>query len=87
MLFYNILFWFEFSRIETLIWMGFLVIIFPVDGGITPCLNLIRITKTWNLARKYIRTLILMMLVKSEFFGRNSTFTQSNSMRAVLNIF
>ena len=67
--------------------MGFLVIIFPVDGGITPCLNLIRIIETWNLARKYTRTLILLMLVKSEFFGRNNTFTQSNSMRAVLNIF
>ena len=66
--------------------MGFLVIIFPVDGGITPYLNVVRIIETWNLARKYTRTLILLMLVKSEFFGRNNTFTQSNSMSSFYKI-
>ena len=63
----------------TLIWVGFRG--FLLDGEITPtCIKLVRITlETWNL----VQTLILPM---SAFYGPNSTFTQSNIMRAVLNI-
>ena len=54
--------------------------------------------KTWNLVLKYTHTYVVsenkpfsiktsLILQMSAFFAKNSTFTQSNSMRAVLEIF
>ena len=63
-------------------------------GKITPFLNLVRIMlETSNLARKYTDicslrkyTFQYFFFKKSPFFGQNSTFTQSNSVRAGLQI-
>ena len=52
----------------------------------------------WNFVRKYTHThvvsedmpfstMALIILLMSTFFGKNSTFTQSNSVTAVLEIF
>ena len=54
--------------------------------------------ETWNLAHKYTHThkdsknirfstKILLILLMSAFLGKNGTFTQSNSVRALLDIF
>ena len=85
----------------TLIWVGFSGVHSEVWGmGVLPplphpCLKLVRIMlETWNLVRKYIHicsfrkyTKALLSLLMSAFFGKNSIFTQSNSVRAVLKIF
>ena len=84
----------------TLIWVGFLGVRFARVrvGKITSLLKLVRIIlETWNLVRTYTHissfkkvsfntrnTLILLM---SAFFGKNSTFIQSNSMRTVKQVF
>ena len=68
---------------------------------VTPCLKLVRIMlETWNLVRKYtyavsdnipfsIKTplILLFFYKKSAFFGKNSIFSQSNSVGAVLEMF
>ena len=79
----------------TLIWLGFLGILFEVGSGDIPsrlCLKLVRIMlETSNLARKYTPICsfadVSIFLQKIAFFVQKSTFTQSNSVRAVLEIF
>ena len=83
----------------TLIWVGFLGVGFEVSGGeITLCLKLVRlmleithICSFRNIPFSTKVALILLMSAlfckKSAFFGKNSTFTQSNGVRAMLEIF
>ena len=77
--------------------MGILGIRFGVVvAKITLCLKLVRITlETCHLVGKYTRVCKFrkisiktpLILLISAFFVKNSTFTQSNNMRAVLEIF
>ena len=62
-------------------------------GGakITPCLKLVSIIlETWNLVPTYTSTKTpfifadVSTLQKTQFFGKNSFYTQSSNMRAVL---
>ena len=56
---------------------------------INPSLKLVRIMlETWIYPLVFFSPLNIFFLQKNQpFFGKNSTFTQSNSVRAVLDIF
>ena len=79
-----------------LIWVSFLGIRFEVGGGggkiyPPPLLELVRILlEIPNLTRKYTpicRLMSAFFFKKLAFFVQKSTFTQSDSVRAVLQIF
>ena len=89
---------FQKTTVLTLIWVGFLLFCFAVGWvKLLLCLKLVRIMlEIWNLVGTYthicsFRKKYLLVPRPLNFadgsFGKNSTFTQGNSIRAVLDIF
>ena len=80
--------------ILTLIWVGFLGVQKGGGGKITPYLKLVRITPQPYVVSENIPFSTLLNFAdfsffckKIAFFVQKSTFTQSNSVRAVLETF